>query len=69
MIIFPFTHRSPIARSSLSEKILPMGLCGVLSTIILVFGVMAASSSLVSKVHSEEEDVSFAPFSGGWRGT
>lgn len=63
------THKSPILSSSSLEKTLPTGLCGVLRTIILVLGVMAASSSLKSMVHSPAEVFFSAPAGGGWRGT
>ncbi len=65
MMIFPFTPRFPIAVSSASEKILPIGLRGVLITIILLRSVMTASSSAMSKVHSEDEVVVVEPFLGG----
>ena len=62
-------QRSPIAVSSDFEKTLPTGLCGVLRTIILVLGVMAASSSAKSMVQSAAEELVVAPSGGGCSGT
>lgn len=42
---------------------------GVLRTIILVFGVMARSSSSKSMVQLAADDVAVAPSEGGCRGT
>ena len=58
-----------MAVSSDFEKTLPTGLWGVLRTIILVLGVMAASSSAKSMVQFAAEEVVVAPSGGGWSGT
>ena len=68
MILF-FTHRAPMASSSVFEKTLPTGLCGELSTIMRVCGLMAFSSAVMSMVQSAAEVVLVAPSLGGWRGT
>ena len=62
-------HKSPIRKSSSFEKTLPTGLWGVLSTSILVRGVMARSSSEKSMVQSAAEVFSVVPFDGGCSGT
>jgi hypothetical protein len=75
------THSSPMPWSSSLLKTLPMGLClagsapwkletgrkthGVFKTIILVFGVIAASNCFKSRVHSEAGHTSVSPFFGG----
>ena len=62
--------RSPMTWSSSREKILPMGLWGVLRTIILVFwGVMAWERRHGSRIHSEAEVRVWWALGGGVRGT
>ena len=58
-----------MASSSGLENTLPIGLCGVLSTIMRVLDVMAERSAGRLTVHSEDEVVSVDPFGGGVRGT
>lgn len=58
-----------MAVSSSTENILPMGLWGVLITIIFVREEMAASSLGIESVHSEELADFVAPFTGGNKGT
>ena len=55
--------------SSEGEKTLPMGLCGVLRTIMRVLSVTADSRVETSSVQSAEDVFLEAPFAGGERGT
>lgn len=65
MMMLFFTHSSPIPKSSSRLKTFPIGLCGVLITIILVLLVIVASSSFKSSFQSLAGHTSVSPFSGG----
>ena len=64
-----FTQREASELSSEGEKILPMGLWGVLRTIMRVLGVMAAERTSWSSVQSAEDVFSVEPLEGGVSGT
>lgn len=59
----------PISCSSSREKTLPMGLCGLLMTIMRVLSVIAALSSSMLICHEADDVVLVAPVVGGCIGT